>query len=164
MIERALQRTAGFTLIEVVVAMAIIVVVLAGLFFQINRVADTAFNLRQRTLAQWVALNRLTDLRLTGVPNVGQKPTGTIEYANTKWRWQAEVIATRIQGLVEVRVSAALATDPEDTWLSTVEGFSGNAMTPIGTFPQPAWRGTPTQQGGTSGGPTTPTPGTGPTT
>lgn len=164
MIGRPRQRTAGFTLIEVVVAMAIIVVVLAGLFFQINRVADTAFNLRQRTLAQWVALNRLTDFRLTGVPNVGQKPQGTIDYANAKWRWQAEVIATRIQGLVEIRVSAALDSDPKDTWLSTVEGFSGNAMTPIGTFPQPAWRGTPTQQGGGPGGTPPPTPGAGPST
>jgi general secretion pathway protein I len=163
-IARPRQRMAGFTLIEVVVAMAIIVVVLAGLFFQINRVADTAFNLRQRTLAQWVALNRLTDFRLTGVPTVGQKPQGTIEYANAKWRWQAEVIATRIQGLVEIRVSAALENDPKDTWLSTVEGFSGNAMTPIGTFPQPAWRGMPTQQGGGPGGTPPPTSGTGPST
>ncbi len=166
MISNPRQRAGGFTLIEVVVAMAIIVVVLAGLFFQINRVADTSFNLRQRTLAQWVALNRLTDFRLSGVPNVGQKPEGTIEYANAKWRWQAEVIATRVQGLVEIRVSAALENDPKDTWLSTVEGFSGNAMTPIGTFPQPAWRGTPTQQGGPPGNPpggTPPTtPGAGP--
>ncbi|HZF15201.1 MAG TPA: type II secretion system minor pseudopilin GspI [Steroidobacteraceae bacterium] len=164
MIRRAASRSPGFTLIEVVVAMAIIVVVLAGLFFQINRVADTAFDLRQRTLAQWVALNRLTDLRLTGVPSIGQKPSGSLEFANAKWRWQAEVVATRIPGLVEIRVSVALESDPKDSWLSTVEGFNGNAMTPVGTFPQPAWRGTPAQQGGPGNGTPPKEPGGGPST
>jgi general secretion pathway protein I len=152
--------TRGFTLIEVVVAMAIIVVVLAGLFFQINRVADTSLALRQRTLAQWIALNRLTDLRLNGVPPTGQKTQGTIDYAGQKWRWQSETLPTQIKEMRIVRVSVALESAPQDTWISAIDGFSGTATTPPGAGGEVNWPGTPAagQTGnppGTGGKPTT---------
>lgn len=150
----------GFTLVEVVVAMAIIVLVLAGLFMQVNRVADSSFDLRRRTLAQWVALNQLAQIRLTGIPAVGQKPSGTVQFATETWRWQAEILATQVQGFVEIRVSAAPQSADKDTWTSTVEGFGGNAIAPVGTMPEPDWRPVPVPQppggpGGGSGGPTT---------
>jgi general secretion pathway protein I len=152
-------RVQGFTLIEVVVAMAIIVLVLAGLFFQVNRVADSSFDLRRRTLAQWVALNQLAQIRLTGIPAVGQKPSGTVQFATETWRWQAEILATQVQGFVEIRVSAAPQSAAKDTWISTVEGFGGNAIAPVGTLPEPDWRPIPAppQTGGTLGGSGAPT-------
>ncbi|MGH8263535.1 MAG: type II secretion system minor pseudopilin GspI [Steroidobacteraceae bacterium] len=138
------RHARGFTLIEVVVAMAIIVLVLAGLFFQVNRVADSSFDLRRRTLAQWVALNQLAQIRLTGIPPVGQKPAGTVQFASETWRWQAEVLQTQVQGFVEIRVSAAPESAVKDTWVSTIEGFGGNALAPAGTLPEPDWRPVPT--------------------
>jgi general secretion pathway protein I len=149
---RPSRRDRGFTLIEVVVAMAIIVLVLAGLFFQVNRVADSSFDLRRRTLAQWVALNQLSQIRLTGIPAVGQKPSGTVQFATETWRWQAEILATQVQGFVEIRVSAAPQSAAKDVWISTVEGFGGNAIAPVGTMPEPEWRPVPTAPQG--GGPT----------
>ena len=150
----------GFTLIEVVVAMAIIVLVLAGLFMQVNRVADSSFELRRRTLAQWVALNELAKIRLNGIPAVGQKPSGTVQFATETWRWQAEILATQVQGFVEIRVSAAPQSADKATWTATVEGFGGNAIAPVGTMPEPEWRPVPvpTPPGGPSLG------GAGPTT
>lgn len=149
------KGSAGFTLIEVVVALAIIVLVLAGLFFQVNRIADTSFDLRRRTLAQWVALNQLALMRLTGVPAVGQKPSGTVQFANDTWRWQATVRAIQIPGMVEITVSAAPESAVKDTWTSTVEGFSGNAVAPPGTIPDPEWRPLPQPPAGGGGtGPT----------
>jgi general secretion pathway protein I len=140
----------GFTLIEVVVAMAIIVMVLAGLFFQINRVADTSLDLRKRTLAQWIALNRVADLRVNGVPPVGQKAQGTIEYADERWRWQSEVLPTPVKEIQRIRVQVGLENGPKDQWISTVDGFSGSAIVPPGVGGEVNWRGTPAGgQGGT---------------
>jgi general secretion pathway protein I len=146
----------GFTLIEVVVAMAIIVVVLAGLFFQLNRVADTSFDLRQRTLAQWIALNRVTDLRLNGVPPIGQKSQGTLEYANQKWRWQSETLRTQIKDFRLIRVWVGLESAPKDKWITSVDGFSGLAVTPPGAGSLINWQGS-------NSGPPPPTGGGGPT-
>ena len=148
----------GFTLIEVVVAMAIIVMVLAGLFFQINRVADSSLELRKRTLAQWIALNRVADLRVNGVPPVGQKDQGTIEYADERWRWQSEVLPTPVKEIRRIRVQVGLESGPKDQWISTVDGFSGSAIVPPGVGGDVIWRAPPT--GGQSGGTPRP-PGTG---
>jgi general secretion pathway protein I len=151
---RSPARGGGFTLIEVVVAMAIIVVVLAGLFFQINRVADTAIDLRERTLAQWIALNRVAELRVNGVPPVGQKAQGTIEYADERWRWQSEVLPTPVKEIQRIRVQVGLERDPKDRWTATVDSFAGSAIVPPGVGGDVNWRGTPT--GGPGGPPAAP--------
>jgi len=153
----------GFTLIEVVVAMAIIVVVLAGLFMQINRTAKMSGELRDRTLAQWIALDRLVEVRLNGVPPAGQKSDGTLEYATLKWRWQTETLATPVKSIVRIRVRVGLDSAPKDEWISTVDGFSGAAIQRGGAGGALSWGGTPNPQ---SGAPTpTPPPSSGaPTT
>jgi general secretion pathway protein I len=149
MSSRRPTRPDGFTLIEVVVAMAIIVVVLAGLFFQINRVADTSLDLRERTLSQWIALNRVADLRVNGVPPVGQKAEGTIEYADQRWRWRWEVLPTPVKEIRRIRVQVGLEGGAKDRWISTVDGFSGSAIAPPGVGGEINWRGTPAAgQGG----------------
>jgi general secretion pathway protein I len=144
----------GFTLIEVVVALFIIVVVLAALFRQINSVANTSHDLRQRTLAQWIALNRVVEIRMSCVPPVGQKTDGKLDYANQKWRWHAEILPTTVKNFVHIRVQAGLDSAPKDTWISTADGFCGAAIVRgVATIP---WQSTPGQ---TSGTPAPVTPG-----
>jgi general secretion pathway protein I len=149
----------GFTLIEVVVAMFIIVVVLAALFRQINSVANTSHDLRQRTLAQWIALNRVVEIRMSCVPPVGQKTEGKVDYANQKWRWQAEILPTTLKNFVRIRVHAGLDSAPKDTWTSTVDGFCG-AVIVQGTAAVP-WQSTvPQGQSAGNPAPVNPSPGT----
>ncbi len=146
----------GFTLIEVIVALFIIVIVLAALFRQINAVARTSIDLRERTLAQWIALDRLVELRVNGVPPLGQTSEGILDYANEKWRWQSETLPTANKSLVLIRVHAGLESAPKNTWTATVVGFKSTAiMTGGAPFP---WSGLSTgATGGASGtgGPTT---------
>jgi general secretion pathway protein I len=155
----------GFTLIEVVVAMAIIVVVLAGLFLQINRTARMSGELRERTLAEWIALNRLVDMRLNGLPPSGQKTDGSIDYATLKWRWQTETIATPVKNIVRIRVRVGLDSAPKDEWIATVDGFSGAALQRGSTGAGVTWGGTPgPAQPGAAPGPLPPPSSGAPTT
>ncbi len=147
----------GFTLIEVIVALFIIVIVLAALFRQINSVAKTSVDLRERTLAQWIALDRLVELRMNGVPPVGQTSAGKLDYANEKWRWQSETIATTTKSLVLIRIHAGLESAPKDTWGVTVESFKSTAIM-TGAAPV-NWIGTGTGPTGGPGGAATPSPG-----
>ena len=85
---------AGFTLIEVVVALAILAVAMGALISGMARYADNASHLREKTLALWVAHNRLTEIGLEPAwPAVG-KSDGDAEMAGVEWRWDATVSET----------------------------------------------------------------------
>ena len=127
------RSTAGFTLIEVVVAIAIIALGLGALF---NVLANTASNigtLRERTFASWIANNRIAEVRLgTVFPSV-ERTTGELEYAGSKWRYEQVVSQTAVEGLrrIDVRVGpkdAASSPGGEDSYTLTVSGFVGMAQ------------------------------------
>ena len=58
------RRAAGFTLIEVLVALAIVAVTLGAGIKAAGALADNAERLTDASLAPWCADNQLTDLRL----------------------------------------------------------------------------------------------------
>lgn len=77
----------GFTLIEVMVALTIIAISLSALLSTSGAQANSATYLKQKTLAHWVAMNELTQLRILGaLPDVGDKKSST-EMANHEWHW-----------------------------------------------------------------------------
>ena len=56
-------RAAGFTLIEVLVALAIVAIALAATSRAAGVAVDSALDTRQRMLATWAAQNRIAELR-----------------------------------------------------------------------------------------------------
>jgi len=55
---RAIRHDSGFTLVEVLVALMIVAMALAALMVAVSGTARTSGYLRDKTLAQWMALNR----------------------------------------------------------------------------------------------------------
>jgi len=81
------KRTSGFTLIEVMVALTIIAISLGALLNTSGTQANSATYLKQKTLAHWVALNELSQIRLSGeFPDIGDKKDSTT-MANHEWHW-----------------------------------------------------------------------------
>ena len=75
MTARRTPRAAGFTLIEVMVALAIVAISLAAGARAASSVVDTSQRLSDVVLAQWCADNQLTELRIMGGwPAVGKAP------------------------------------------------------------------------------------------
>ena len=70
----------GFTLVEVMVALAVVAVALPALLVTLSQQLDGLRYLEDRTQAQWVAANRLAELRLV----IGAK--GSLQTG----RWSAE--------------------------------------------------------------------------
>ena len=155
----------GFTLIEVLVALAIVALGMATVMGALTSSADTVSYLRDKTFAEWVALNQVANVRLTGTqPPVG-KSDGDTDFAGRKWHWHQEVVATQVPGVERIDVSARPAdsgTNADDrSWLSTVSGISGDAVGAPNGF-QPDW-GTqtpavPGNPGGTPNPSVTPNP------
>lgn len=103
--------TTGFTLIEVMVALAVVALAVPALLFTMDQQIDGTAYIRDRSLAQVVASNRLTELRLalrTGPQNLRGGLAGSERLADREWFWQVQSQATEVAGFsrVEVRVSA----------------------------------------------------------
>jgi len=129
------ERARGFTLIEVVVAIAIVGI---GMFAVFKTIADTANNvgfLRDRTIAAWIADNRITEIRLTGqLPSVDQTE-GEVEMAGRRWHWVAKVSQTQVNGLRRIDVGVRRAEDAAGTSILSLAGFVGATATSSGPSP-----------------------------
>ncbi|HUH93010.1 MAG TPA: type II secretion system minor pseudopilin GspI [Casimicrobiaceae bacterium] len=119
----------GFTLIEVLVALAIVAVALAAGFRSVAQSADTATALKARTLALWVAQNRLAaaQLEIPGPP-AGEQD-GNETQAGLQFGWHRTVGGTPNPAFRRVEITVADASRP-DYVLARLVGYVGSAGQP----------------------------------
>ena len=101
-----MKKQAAFTLLEVLVALAILAVALSAAIRTSTINAENARYLRDKTLAHWVAVNIVTEMRARGeLPSIGKK-TGTAMMADRKWFWVLQISKTIDEKLrrLEIRV------------------------------------------------------------
>ena len=142
----ARRKVGGFTLIEVLVALAIVAIGMAAVLEALTSSANTALYLQDKTFAEWVALNRIETVRLSGsTPAVGTS-NDTLDYAGRSWEWQQKVTDTRIPGMrqivVDVRAADSKAGDDRG-WYASAAGFMGDAVEPPTTPEQFQWSANP---------------------
>ena len=115
-------RFAGFTLLEAMIALAIVALGMMAVSIQLNRYVVSAAYIEQKTLASWIASNILTELSTAPEwPELGEIP-GEVEFAQREWLWNAEVSETLVENLRRVDVSVSLAENPE-LEIHTVSGL-----------------------------------------
>ena len=132
----AVRRSRGFTLIEVLVALAIVAIGMAALMSALTSSASTTVFLRDKTLAEWVALNQIESMRLAlQRPQKGEKD-GDAEMAGRKWKWHQEVMETEVKGIMRIDVSVKPSEVAGDSnWYATVSAITGDALAlPRGDF------------------------------
>lgn len=77
----------GFTLIEILVSLAVIAISLGAILSTSGSQAQQAAYLKQKTIAHWVAMNEITKLQVTNTfPDLGDEK-GSTEMANHEWFW-----------------------------------------------------------------------------
>ncbi len=104
---------AGFTLIEVMVALVIVALGMIAVNSQLNRYALTARYMEEKTLSSWVASNTLTLLSVDPEwPEIGDFDE-EVELAGRLWLVTVEVTATEVENLRRVDVDVALTDQPE---------------------------------------------------
>ncbi|WP_028537153.1 type II secretion system minor pseudopilin GspI [Paludibacterium yongneupense] len=123
------RRTRGFTLFEVLVALAIMAVALAALLRASGVAADNSAALRSRMLAAWVAQNRLVLLRAAHVwPAVGTD-AGEAEEDGRRWRWERVVSPTPNPSFRKV-VVRVLAPQAQRYVLAEMTGYLKQEVNP----------------------------------
>jgi len=116
-------HTGGFTLIEVLVALAIVAVALGAGFKAAGALANNAQRLADVSAAQWCADNQLTNLKLAKqFPGVGDSEFSCNQFGRT-FRGQLAVRPTPNPNFR--RVDAVIADDAGQTLLrlSTIVGL-----------------------------------------
>ena len=114
----------GFTLIEVLVALAIAAVALAAGMRSVAQSSDAATLLKARTLALWVAQNRLAAAQLANPwPEVGER-AGNAEQAGTTFRWREVIEGTPNPAFRKISITVADPATPEYA-LARLTGYLG---------------------------------------
>jgi general secretion pathway protein I len=103
----------GFTLIEVIIALFVIALGMGALLSTLVSAADNAGHLREKSFAEWVALNRISEARLAQVRPTAGVTTGETEFAGAKWQWRQTVTEIQIKGIKQLAVAVARA-DPDN--------------------------------------------------
>src|SRR5690349_7808336 len=107
------SRSAGFTLIEVLVALAVIALGLTAVIKALNDYTDATNYTRQKTLASWIATNKLTEISVAPAwPALGDYDEDA-EFARQQWRCAIEVSETPVENLRRVDVTVSLVAKPE---------------------------------------------------
>lgn len=98
----------GFTLLEVLIALAILAVSASAIISQTGTSLSNQQQLQLKAAAFWVAENKMTLLRSTeNWPSIGRQ-TETIELMDQAWRVNTTVAATPDKHLRKIRVSVAV--------------------------------------------------------
>lgn len=106
-----MTRESGFTLLEVLVALAIFATVAASVLAASSRSLIVAQQLEVKTFAGWIADNRMIELQLKGpTPGEGREDK-RLEYGSREWEVQTEISATSDKGMRRVTVWVALKAE-----------------------------------------------------
>ncbi|QOC23137.1 type II secretion system minor pseudopilin GspI [Wenzhouxiangella sp. AB-CW3] len=102
-----MKSTRAFTLLEVLVALAVVAVAIAALARAGSQAIDSQFHLEERTMAVWVADNVLAELRLESRVETGSRQ-GVSDMGEREWYW--DVLVQEAPGGQLLRADVAVYT------------------------------------------------------
>ena len=103
----------GFTLLEAMVALAIVALGMMAVNKALNSYVVDASLFEEKTLASWIGTNEITAMSVGPTwPAVGTHDED-VEFAQRKWRAHIVVTETDVMNLHRVDVSVSLKDNPE---------------------------------------------------
>jgi general secretion pathway protein I len=116
----------GFTLIEILVALAIVAVALSAGMRALAQSADGAGTLKARTLALWVAQNRLANAQLASAWPAAGTNEGDATQAGMRFAWRETVSGTPNPAFRKIEIAVAQPEAPNYV-LARLVGYIGNS-------------------------------------
>ena len=120
------MRARGFTLVEVMVALAIVAIALPALLMSLYQQIDDTAYLRDKTLAYMVAENKLAEIRLVigSTRNLSAgKDSGLASMADRDWYWWVETKTTEVEKFFRVDITVSLEEEQQEQPLYTLSAF-----------------------------------------
>jgi|HubBroStandDraft_5_1064220.scaffolds.fasta_scaffold974585_2 general secretion pathway protein I len=120
----------GFTLMEVLVALAVLALGMIAVIGAAGSSTRLGSELRDRTFADWVAMNELTSIRLAKSAPANGSLNGDADMGGEKWHWKATISGTEDPNLLRIDVAVGTADKPDDA-IETVSGFMGSSQATV---------------------------------
>mmetsp|Transcript_6281 Transcript_6281/g.3524 ORF Transcript_6281/g.3524 Transcript_6281/m.3524 type:complete len:130 (+) Transcript_6281:1100-1489(+) len=115
----------GFTLLEVLVALAVLALAMGAIIKTVSNNTRNAAYLQEKTFAHWVAVNRLVEVQLEKEwPPIGTT-TGSQEMAGYEWYWLMKVEETPDKDVRRVNISVRTSLPDMDEPIASIVGYSG---------------------------------------
>lgn len=109
-----MNKQGGLTLIEVMVAVAILAFALSALVRMTGESTNTLSYLEKKTYAQWVATNKLNEIESTMAwPAVGRSQ-GQENMAGLTWYWELKVSNTESKDLRRLDINVKQNKQDDD--------------------------------------------------
>jgi general secretion pathway protein I len=110
------HQSKAFTLVEVLVALAVVSLVLVALLGSMQAVVASATLIHDRTIASWIAVDKITEYRLGSDFPGGKRDSGELEMADVQWVYNATFEQVSVLGdILTVIVKVATIDEPEIT-------------------------------------------------
>jgi general secretion pathway protein I len=106
----------GFTLVEVMVALAIVAIALPALVFAYLQYVDSTGYLRDKLLATQVVENKWAEVQLLNAEknfNLDGEQRGQYELAERTWYWRLKKEKTEVDGFFRYELSVSQAEEDE---------------------------------------------------
>lgn len=116
----------GFTLVEVMVALAVVALALPALLVTLYQHVDATGYVRDKSIAQMVAANKLVELRIlsrAGQSLLQGKDSGESTMAGRDWYWWLESQPTEADQFYRVQIDVAADEEQGKTPLFTLVAF-----------------------------------------
>ncbi len=110
----------GFTLIEVMAAVAVFTIAAIGLYSINQQTVLTASRLENKTFAFWVAQNAFNELEMKGELKPAGKSDQKVEMANTEWSVKVEIEETKAKKVNKVVI---FVLGEDQVQYAKLEGF-----------------------------------------
>ena len=121
-----MKKLRGFTLIEVMVALAIVATARPALMMLITSQLQGAGYTREKTQAYWIAENQLTRLHMRRAFieqfTLPDTQNGEVTRGGQTWYWELETQDTEIEDFKRLDIRVALENN-KDNFLATLTGF-----------------------------------------
>lgn len=110
------RNTAGFTLIEVLVAMAVLAIALGAIIRSVGQTVTNLAYVRDKTFAHWVGMNRLAEIQVLGVQLTGTD-TGSEKLGGQEWFWKttAKDLSKDYPGVTQIQIEVRRTRDSKES-------------------------------------------------
>ncbi|MCR4347276.1 MAG: type II secretion system minor pseudopilin GspI [Sulfuricaulis sp.] len=105
----------GFTLVEVLVALAVLAIALAAILRAMGQAIDATSTLRERNIALWVAQNRLVEHQMRRDWPAADTKDGDAEIGGVKWYWREQVSTTPEPRIRRIEITVRRIADSQNT-------------------------------------------------
>jgi len=102
------RQDAGFTLIEVLIALTIIAIALTALLKSTAQTVSSTHRLKEKNISHWVAMQGVSMIQLGLIAvKTNEEITQVTNMLNQRWYWRAKVTPTLVKSVetITVRVS-----------------------------------------------------------